>query len=324
MNVVITGGLGFIGLALARTLAVRDDLESLTLFDTAPAQTGVSPPERAEVVVGDVCDAEQVRALLDRDNLVVFHLASIVSGGAERDFALAVRVNLEGGRNVFEACRASGVVPRLVFASTLAVFGGSGMPETVSDSTRPTPQTTYGATKAACELLVNDYTRKGFLDGRVARLPTVIIRPGAPNAAASSFASAVFREPLAGRDYELPVTLDTRIPVIGARTAVGCFVRLAELGDELGDDRVLNLPSLSVTVADMVESLRRVAARAGLSAGEVRVREDPAVASIVRSWAQRSSAERAIRLGLPHDRSLEDIVADYLAEEPGAPTPARA
>ena len=313
MNVVVTGGLGFIGLTLAHTLVLRDDVESVTLFDAGPPAPGVRVPAGAETAVGDVCDPEAVRALLDRDDLVVFHLASIVSAGAERDFDLAWRVNLDGGQNVFEACRATGRRPRLVFASTLAVFGGSAMPETVTDETRPTPQTTYGATKAACELLVNDYTRKGFLDGRTARLPTVVIRPGAPNAAASSFASAVFREPLAGADYALPVPLDTRVPVIGARTAVDCLVRLAELDEGLGDDRVLNLPSLSVTVEEMVESVQRVAAERNLDAGRVEVREDPAVAGIVRGWARYASAERALALGLPQDRDLDSIVSDYFS-----------
>ena len=312
MNVVITGGLGFIGLALARRLATRDDVETLTLFD-ASAPPGFDLPPGAEVVVGDVADGDTVRELLARESLVVFHLASIVSAGAERDFDLALRVNLDGGRNVFEACRATGQTPRVVFASTLAVFGGSAMPETVTDATRPTPQTTYGATKAACELLVNDYSRKGFLDGRTARLPTVVIRPGAPNAAASSFASAVFREPLSGIDYELPVPLDTRVPIIGARTVVDCLVRLAELdGGALGDDRTLNLPSLSVTVEEMVETVRRAGAEHALALGRIDVREDPEVARIVRTWPRYASAERALALGLPQDCSLDPIVADFL------------
>jgi nucleoside-diphosphate-sugar epimerase len=205
-------------------------------------------------------------------------------------------------------------MPRVVFASTLAVFGGSAMPETVNDATRPTPQTTYGATKAACELLLNDYSRKGFLDGRAARLPTVIIRPGAPNLAASSFASAVFREPLGGVDYDLPVPLGTRVPIIGAHTVVDCLIRLAELDAErLADDRTLNLPSLSVTVEEMVESVRRAAATRDLPLGRIAVREDPEIVRIVRTWPRYAQAERAVALGLPQDRSLDPIVDDYLS-----------
>jgi nucleoside-diphosphate-sugar epimerase len=308
VKVLVTGGLGFIGIALARALAARGT--QLVLFDFV-GDRDAAPPG-AEVVPGDVCDTQLVRGLVSEAD-VVFHLASVVSAGGERDFDRALRVNLDGGRNVLEACRATGRTPRLVFTSTLAVFGGSAMPETVSDATRPTPQTTYGATKAACELLVNDYSRKGFLDGRVARLPTVVIRPGAPNEAASSFASAVFREPLAGRDYALPVALETRIPVIGIRTVVDGLLRLAELPAEaLGDDRVVNLPGVSVTVGEMLESLRRVAGERGVALGAVEVREDPQIAAIVRTWPRFAVADRALQLGLPQDVDLDEIVGAYL------------
>lgn len=302
----ITGGLGFIGQVLARRLVERG-VERLVLLDAAGDARGLP----AEVVIGDVADAAFVRSGLDGSD-TVFHLASVVSAGGERDFDLALRVNLDGGRNVLEACRAQPSPPRLVAASTLAVFGGAAMPETVSDDTRPVPQTTYGATKAILELLVNDYSRKGFLDGRTARLPTVIVRPGAPNEAASGFASAVFREPLAGRDYALPVSLETRLPVIGVDTAVECLLRLAELPAEaLGDDRTVNLPSISVTVFEMVESLRRVAGERPL--GRVEVRPDGEIERIVRTWARHSRADRALALGLPQDESLEAIVRAYLA-----------
>ena len=314
MRVVVTGGLGFIGVALARRLLAREDLEGLVLLDAPGA---ADPPadvaDRAEIVRGDVRDSDLVRTLLDRDDVAVFHLASVVSAQGEQDFDLALTVNLDGSRNVLEACRALGSRPRLVFASTLAAFGGGAMPETVSDTTKPTPQTTYGTTKAMCELLVNDYTRRGFVDGRTARLPTVIIRPGAPNQAASAFASAVFREPLAGRDYALPVGLETRIPVIGARTVVEGLIRLSEAdGEALGDDRALNLPSISVTVGEMVESLRRVAGERTI--GAIEIRPDPEIERIVRTWPLYASAERARALGLPQDRALDDIVRAYLAD----------
>lgn len=312
VRVVVTGGLGFIGRALARRLLDRGSLagraiSEVVLFDR-PGGEGV---DGARAVLGDICDPAEVRALLDADEVCVFHLASVLSGGGERDFDLALRVNLDGTRNVLEACRAHGSRPRLVFSSTLAVFGGSEMPETVGDRTKQTPQTTYGATKAACELLVNDYTRKDFLDGRTARLPTVIIRPGAPNQAASSFASAVFREPLDGRDYVLPVGLETRLPVIGERTVPEGLVGLAELdAAALGDDRAVGLPGLSVTVGEMVESLLRVGA--GRALGAVEVAPDPEIEAIVQTWPGWSSSERALALGLPRDEGLDAIVRAYV------------
>lgn len=321
VRVVVTGGLGFIGRALARCVLARGRLagrrvSEVVLFDR-PGGEGV---EGARIVAGDICDPGQVAALLDAGEVCVFHLASVVSGEGELDFDLALRVNLDGGRNVLEACRVHGSRPRLVFSSTLAVFGGAAMPETVGDETKQTPQTTYGATKAACELLVNDYTRKGFLDGRTARLPTVIIRPGAPNLAASSFASAVFREPLAGRDYALPVGLETRMPVIGERTVAEGLLLLAEVdGARLGDDRAVGLPGLSVTVGEMVESLRRVTGDRAL--GSVTLAPDPAIEAIVGTWPRWSSSERARALGLPQDEDLDSIVRAYLEDHAAQATP---
>jgi nucleoside-diphosphate-sugar epimerase len=316
MRIVVTGGLGFIGLALARRLLDRGDVDKLVLFD-APA--AADPPadvtDRAGIVRGDIRDRDLMRTVLsdgDGDG-AVFHLASVVSAHGEQDFDHALAVNLDGGRNVLEACRTLGSRPKLVFASTLAAFGGSAMPETVTDTTKLTPQTTYGTTKAICELFVNDYTRKGFVDGRTARLPTVIIRPGAANAAASAFASAVFREPLAGRDYVLPVGPETRLPVIGTRTVVECLIRLHEVdGKALGDDRAVNLPSISVTVGEMIESLQRVAGDRTIGAIEFRI--DQEIERIVHTWPLYASADRAGALGLPQDRALDDIVRAYVAD----------
>jgi nucleoside-diphosphate-sugar epimerase len=303
VRVVVTGGQGFVGRTLADRLQERGTLcgepvEEVVQFDL---------PD------GDVADRSQVLALLDSGVGAVFHLASIVSGEGEVNFDGALRVNLDGTRNVLEACRSLATRPRVVFASTLAVYGGEGMADTVSDTTRQTPQTTYGTSKAIGELLVNDYTRKGFVDGRSARLPTVIVRPGTPNAAASSFASAVFREPLAGVDYSLPVSLETRMPVIGARTAVECLIHLAELdGAALGDDRALNLPGISVTAAEMVESLQRVAGDRPV--GGISVEPDPSVEAIVRTWATVTASERADGLGFPRDESLDAVVREYIED----------
>jgi nucleoside-diphosphate-sugar epimerase len=321
VKVLITGGTGFVGLTLARRLLARasltgpsgrlEELDSVVLFDAvAPQRRPDGLDERVEVVAGDVGDSAVVRALVDRDDCSVFHLASILSGGGEADFDLAMRVNLEGSRNVLEACRARDGRPRVVFTSTVATFGGAEMPKTVGDTTKLTPETTYGTTKAIVELLVNDYTRRGFLDGRSAKLATVVIRPGRPNAAASSFVSSVFREPLAGRRCVLPVELETRMPVVGHRTVADGLIALHELATgDLGDDRTMNLPSISVTLAEMIESVRRCGGE-----GPIDVEPDPFVERIVGTWPLYVESERADRLGLPRDAGLDEIVAAYVED----------
>ena len=324
MKVVITGGTGFIGMRLARRLLQRGELtgpsgrpepiDRLTLFDRALPDR---PPEgfdgRVEFVAGDIGDRETVFALVDRDDVSVFHLASVVSGGGERDFDLALRVNLHGGLHIFEACRARSSAPRLVFASSIAVFGGAAMPPQVGDSTKQTPLTTYGMTKAVCELLINDYSRKGFFDGRSARLPTVIIRPGKPNAAASSFVSGVFREPLDGVDFVLPVRPEIVMPVLGYRAIIDGIVRLHELpAERLGDDRAVGLPSLTVSAQDMIDALQRVAAHRDL--GAITVEPDPFIEAICSSWAQDAVFDRALSLGLTREDSLDEIVRYYIED----------
>ena len=324
MKVVITGGTGFLGARLARRILDRRTLigldgtqtqvDEMVLFDvSAPSSLPMDLDGEVRVITGDISDKATVDALIDCDDISVFHLASVVSGGGEKDFDMAIRVNLTGGLNVFEALRARASKPRLVFASSIAVFGGQHMPSVVGDHGKQTPQTTYGATKAACELLLNDYTRKGFLDGRSARLPTVIIRPGKPNAAASSFASGVFREPLKGEDYVLPVNLDTVMPVLGYRNIVDGIVALHDLpGENLGDDRAVSLPSMDVTVADMFAALKRVAHNRKL--GEITVKPDPFVEAIVGSWPVATDDSRALALGLKKDQSLDDVVRHYIED----------
>ncbi len=332
MKVVITGGTGFIGQRLAQTLLQRggltgpsgaqEPIDELLLFDVAePPERPAWADERVKIVSGDISDPAQVAALVDRDDISVFHLASVVSGGGEKDFDLAMRVNLTGGLNVFEACRARGDtgaktgagLPRVVFASSIAVFGGAGMAPVVGDHAKQTPQTTYGATKAICELLVNDYTRKGFFDGRSARLPTVIVRPGKPNLAASSFVSGLFREPLNGETCNIPVSEDTVMPVLGYRAIVDGFVALHEAdGAALGDDRAFSLPSFTVTVREMIDALRRVAADRKL--GEIVFEPDPFIQQICDGWPKDASYERATKLGLPRDASLDAIVENYIED----------
>jgi nucleoside-diphosphate-sugar epimerase len=329
MKVVITGGAGFIGRHLAARLLARgrltgrsgapEPIDELLLFDAAPPPAAWTPPADARFLAGDIGARDQVDALIDRDDIAVFHLASVVSAGAEQDFDLALRVNLEGARHLLEACRrraAQGQFrkpPRLVFASSVAAFGGPGMPERCDDLTKLLPQTTYGMTKAIGELLLNDYTRKGFIDGRAARLPTVIVRPGRPNKAASSFVSGIIREPLNGEACLLPVPLEVRMPVLGHRAAAEGLIRLHEApGEAIGPDRALNFPSLSVSLADMLAALRRVAQ--GRALGPVELVPDPAIERIVEGWPSETGWSRAKALGLECDRGIDAIIQAYIED----------
>ena len=316
MKIVITGGCGFLGVGIARKLMDRPEIDSLVLFDAhVPDALPNGLDDRVTMVEGDISDRVQVAAIIDRDDIGVFHLASVVSAGGEQNFDLAMRVNFDGGRHILEALRARKGTPRIVLASSLAVFGGPDMPEAVTEMTRVVPQTTYGMTKAIGELMINDYTRKGFIDGRAGRLPTVIIRPGAPNAAASGFASGVFREPLSGQDYVLPVAMDTRMMVIGARSAIAGLTGLMDAdGEGLGADRVVNLPNNAYAVTDMIAALERVAAENGITFGSVTPKPDPAIEAIVKSWPLAMEDSRARALGLPADESLEAIIREYIAD----------
>ena len=325
MKVVITGGLGFLGQRLARALLDRgtltgasgeqEPINALFLFDAVvpdQAPAGLDD-KRVAMVAGDISDGEAVRALIAGDSLSVFHFASVVSAGAEQDFDLALAVNLTGGLNVLDACRAAPGLPRLVFTSSIAVYGGSALPETISDTTKITPQGTYGVTKVINEHLVADYTRKGWLDGRGARPPTVIVRPGKPNKAASGFASGLFREPLAGIDHELPVSRETRIVLGGYRTIVDGLIALHEVPNAaLGDDRTINLPSFSATAGEMVAALERVGA--GRSLGAVIDAPNEAVQQLVDSWPAYAKAERAAALGLPQNPPLDEVVRQYIED----------
>jgi D-erythronate 2-dehydrogenase len=288
MRAIVTGGLGFVGAALTERL--RSDDAEVIVYDVAQGD--------------DIRDQERLKALV-RPGDSVFHLAGLRGAAAEQDFDLALAVNLDGSRALLEACRARGGV-RFVLASTLAVFGAE--PPEVDEQTRPSPLTTYGATKAAVELLVADYRRKGYVDGRVARLPTVIVRPDAPAMAASGFASALFRETLAGRDYDLPVNLEMHLFVIGVSTAAACLAALAALPPAaFGDDPVVNLPGLAVTAGDLVDAARRAGAT-----GVIRSRPDGEIEAMVGSWPRSARAERARALGLPGDDNLDAVVVEYL------------
>jgi nucleoside-diphosphate-sugar epimerase len=316
MRVLITGGGGFLGHQLARELLRRGHLRGrplseLILLDRAFAQPLEGRGLRR--VVGDVAQAGWVREAAQGAVDVVFHLASMVSGECEEDFDAALRVNLDGGREVFAAARASGPSTVVVFASSIACYGGLDMSLPMDDLTKHLPQTTYGMTKAMGEMLVNDHSRKGHFDGRSVRLPTVIIRPGKPNAAASSWASGMFREPLNGELCVLPISLEQPHPMTDDQTVVDSLRAVAELDSAtLGGDRALVLPAHRVTPRQAMEAVRQVVQRLGLPMGDWELRADERIAGIVARWPQQVDGRRALDLGLPRPMPLEAIVERYL------------
>jgi len=319
MHIVITGGGGFLGSRLAAQLLRRGQItgqpiDSITLFDAAFRAPAADA--RLTHITGDISDRARVAAAVGaRPDTAIFHLASMVSGECEERFDDALRVNFDGGRAVFEAARALPGCPRVIFASSIACYGGLDMSQPLGDLTRHLPQTTYGATKAMCELLVNDHTRKGHFDGRSVRLPTVIIRPGRPNAAASGWASGMFREPLRGQPCLLPVRRDQPHPMTGYRTVVDSLIAAAELPTaSLGHDRSLVLPAHRVTPLLAQAALARVAAQRGMRLGPIEDAFDARIQGIVDTWAQQLDASRALALGLPPPPPLDEIIAQYLED----------
>jgi nucleoside-diphosphate-sugar epimerase len=328
MKLLITGGAGFVGARLARTLLSRGTLagraiERVVLADRAAPPGDLATDARVEARIGallDQCSAWHGEAF---DG--VFHLASAVSGECEADFDLGLRSNLDSTRALLDALRATGNAPRLVFSSSVAVFGpdpSRPLPPLVADDTLPTPQTSYGTHKLICEHLVADYTRKGFIDGRAARLMTVTVRPGRPNGAASSFFSGIIREPLAGEEAVLPVDPSVSHPVSSPQRTVDGLIAVYEASREaLGGRMALNLPALNVRVSDMLAALERVAGPAARA--RVRFAPDPVIQRIVGGWAAGATAERAARLGLLPETSFDDIIRAYIADHEGHPTALR-
>jgi len=252
---------------------------------------------------------------LQRDTRVVFHLAAIVSGQAEQEFDLGMRINLDGTRRLLDACRELPQAPRFLFSSSVAVYGGD-MPAVLGDDTPVCPQTSYGAQKAGCEMLVNDYSRKGYVDGRTLRLPTIVVRPGKPNAAASSFASAVLREPLQGDEVTCPIKADTGVWVLSPRRVVGCFLHAAGLpAGAFGMNRTVKLPGITVTVAEMVDALR--AATNDRVAARVKFERDPVIEKIVYGWPTQFALERAPGMGFVADNNISEIIEAFIEDELG-------
>ena len=313
MKILITGGCGFIGRQLAMRMVARGD--EVTLFDVVRPADGLGDLEgRVEVEAGDIADAPLVAKLTKGCDAVV-HLASMVSAGAEADFDAAMRVNIDGGRAVLEAARANGPETKVLFSSSLAIFGSTAMPMHVDGMTRPVPQNTYGMTKAVMELLINDMSRKGLIDGRVARLPTIVVRPGKPNTAASSFASGVIREPLTGDECLLPVDRGLDVMIGGYRVACDNLMTLLDApASAFGDDRVINLPNITVSVNEMIAATARVAEKHGIALGTVTDAPNDLVRTIVGAWPTSMDASRAKALGCMADGSLEDVIEDFVRD----------
>jgi nucleoside-diphosphate-sugar epimerase len=324
MKVIITGGGGFLGSQLCQKLLTRgkltglsgsaESIEEIVLLDAAFPKPATDA--RVRQIAGDISDRATVFSVVGSEPAVaIFHLASMVSGECEERFDDALRVNLDGGRNVFEAARAVLGRPRVVFASSIACFGGEAMQDPNTDRTKLTPQTTYGMTKAMCELMVNDYSRKGFFDGRSARLPTVIVRPGKPNAAASSWASGMFREPLNGETCMLPVRREQCHPMTGYRTVIDSLIALHEVpGAQLRDDRAIGLPAHRVTPQFAASVIEEVARERDLKLGPIVDAFDARIQGIVDNWPVAVDGARALALGLPHPPPLKQIVEQYLED----------
>jgi nucleoside-diphosphate-sugar epimerase len=321
MKVLITGGAGFLGQRLARELLARGELagsngerrrlSGLVLLDVVPGADLGDP--RVTSRVGDIGERAVLEDAIDADTAAIFHLAAIVSGQAEADFDLGMRINLDASRLLLDVCRARGHCPRVVFTSSVAVYGGD-LPAVVQDDTALNPQSSYGTQKAIAELLLSDYSRRGFVDGRVLRLPTISVRPGKPNGAASSFASGIVREPLNGVEAVCPVRGATRLWLLSPRRAIDALIAGCELdGAALGNRRVVNLPGISVSVNEMIDALREVAGDEAVA--RIRWEADPRVEKIVGSWPGSWDTARAEALGLTGERSFVDVIRSYLDDE---------
>ncbi|HXE81165.1 MAG TPA: D-erythronate dehydrogenase [Vicinamibacterales bacterium] len=310
MRALVTGAAGFLGRRLVEALLNdpqwRSSPLSIVAADVAPCP--MQDP-RVDVRTGSIADRQFVDSLADGGFDAVYHLAAIVSGEAEAEFDRGMAVNVDGTRALLEACRRLAQPPRFVFASTIAVFGGA-LPAVVPGDWWPRPQSSYGAEKVIGEVLVVEYSRRGFVDGVAVRLPTVAVRPGRPNAALSSFVSGIIREPLAGIDAVCPVPLDTRLWICSPGAAVANLLHAGRLPDAaLEEGRVLNLPGLTVTPREMLDALERVGGAA--TRARVRCEPDPRVASVVGSWAGALDVSRALHLGFQADAGIDAVVEQF-------------
>jgi len=318
MRVLVTGAAGMIGSRLFNHL-LKDPvlggrkITAIELFDVVPATAPAASGITTTTHVGDISDPAVAARLAATRPDIVFHLAGVVSGEAEANFNLGYRVNIEGSHQLFEGLRANGNCPRVVFSSSGAVFGDP-LPDLIADDLAPVPQTSYGAQKLVVETLVQDYTRKGFIDGVSIRLPAICIRPGKPNKAASGFYSGIIREPLNGIEAVVPVPRDTRHSTVSPRSAVRFLLHAAQLDSAaIGTRRSLNMPGVYCSVGEQIEAMARVAGPHYLAFLHDAI--DPEIERIVGTWPRGYEATRALALGFRGDTDFDEIIRIYIEEE---------
>jgi D-erythronate 2-dehydrogenase len=320
MHILVTGAAGFLGRRIIAALLARNHLTGrngqteaitrITAFDVVPLEGLVDP--RIHVVTDDISDPAAATRLIGPDTASVFHLAAIVSGQAEQEFELGMRINFDATRALLERIRAIGQPVRFVMTSSVAVFGGD-LPETVPDHLVWAPKSSYGTQKAMADLMLSDYSRRGYVDGRSLRMPTIVVRPGKPNKAASSFASGIIREPVNGVPATCPVALESVLWLMSPSRAIENLLHGHELpAQQLSAGRVINMPGLSISVGAMIEALRRVAGNT--VAERITLARDPAIERIVNSWPGNFSADYARALGFVHDTDFDSVIKTFIAE----------